>query len=412
MHEKWVKSTVGEFCQFKYGKNLPKGVRTSSGSIAVYGSNGVIDYHTIPLVKSSGVIIGRKGTIGSIHFSKLPFWPIDTTFYIENINNRCIRFAFYLLKSLKLNNMNSDSAVPGLNREAVHNLSIHIPPLKEQRAIADILGALDDKIELNQQMNKTLEAMAQAIFKSWFIDFDPVHAKAKGQKPHGLSEEVASLFPDSFEESELGIIPKGWKNTTLGDLCCSPQYGYTASAVNKSTGPKFLRICDINKSSWINWSQVPFCEIDESRLSKYRLRVGDIVIARMADPGHSAFIEDEIDAVFASYLIRFRVKEYYIGRYIQYWLRSVSYWNLINSRKNGSTRANINAKQMSLFPLTIASQPIMKNFAETLSFIRHKVIHNALEISYLENLRDLLLPKLLSGEISIKAAKNQASQVL
>jgi len=111
------------------------------------------------------------------------------------------------------------ATMPSLNTKILSNVVIYYPQsLKEQQAIACILGALDDKIELNQRMNETLEAMARAIFKSWFVDFDPVRAKTEGQQPPGLAPHIANLFPDAFEESELGEIPKGWRVGRLGDI--------------------------------------------------------------------------------------------------------------------------------------------------------------------------------------------------
>ena len=132
-----------------------------------------------------------------------------------------------------------------------------IPPKEEQRAIAHILGTLDDKIELNRHMNETLEAMARALFKSWFVDFDPVRAMMEGRDT-GFPRYIADLFPGRLVESELGQIPEGWNVKTLGTLCDKPQYGYTASAQVEAVGPKFLRITDINKIPWIDWSNVPY----------------------------------------------------------------------------------------------------------------------------------------------------------
>ena len=234
----WKKTTVGEFCPFLYGKGLHKKLRDPSGQIPVFGSNGIVSTHSSPYVHEPGVIIGRKGSIGSVAFSKKPFWPIDTTFYITADSHRDLRYTFYLLKSMGLEHMNSDSAVPGLNRNAAHSREIVIPPLSEQRRIADILGSLDDKIELNRRISETLEAISQAIFKSWFIDFDPVidntlaagnkipealqaRAKARqamGDKRRPLPPSIRSLFPAEFDLTSQGPIPKGWKITTVGEV--------------------------------------------------------------------------------------------------------------------------------------------------------------------------------------------------
>jgi len=139
MGTEWIETTVGDFCPFHYGKGLPERNRIP-GPYPVFGSNGQVGSHYQPFVNEPGIIIGRKGTVGAVHFSKLPFCPIDTTFYVVSADYRDLRFTYYLLKSLGLDRMNADSAVPGLNREAAHKRKILVPPLSTQRAIAHILG--------------------------------------------------------------------------------------------------------------------------------------------------------------------------------------------------------------------------------------------------------------------------------
>jgi type I restriction enzyme S subunit len=325
----------------------------------------------------------------------------------------------------------------------------------EQRAIAHILGSLDDKIELNRKMNKTLEAIARAIFKSWFIDFDPVidnalragnpipdsmakRAEIRRQileqnKPSsssqrakdwnyrggfdfsGLGEssidEIYGLFPDSFQDSELGAIPKGWEVKSLGELCEKPQYGFTTSAKDEEVGPKFLRITDINKLPWIEWSNVPWCEITTAEFEKYKLRIGDFLIARMADPGHGVYVDEEVEAVFASYLIRFRPVDLRYGRYLQYWQHSSTYWNLINTRKAGTTRFSLNAKDLSAFPIIIPTFPLLEAFSVFINPIRQSIVHYVQESMILTSLRDTLLPKLISGELRIQDTEKFVEEI-
>ena len=288
-----------------------------------------------------------------------------------------------------------------LTKGMIESFEVPAPvDVAEQRAIARILGTLDDKIELNRRTNETLEQIARALFKSWFVDFDPVRAKSEGREP-GLPSEIANLFPDSFEESELGEIPRGWEVETLGELSVKPQYGFTASARAEAVGPKFLRITDVNKRPWIEWSSVPFCEISEEEHSRYRVASGDIVIARMADPGHGVMIEEDVDAVFASYLIRFRPKDAIFARFLQYWLRSDYYWDLVGARYTGTTRASLNAKVLSAFQLVRPSERVVQAFSDTTDALRSKVISNVLESENLAALRDALLPMLISGELRI-----------
>jgi type I restriction enzyme S subunit len=166
----WIETTIGEFCPFEYGKSLKETDR-QTGNVPVFGSNGRVGYHNQAIVESKGVIIGRKGTAGAVHYSDEPFCPIDTTFYVAESPDKDIRYIYFLLKSVGLEHMNSDSAVPGLNRTAAHSRIIEVPKsLEEQRAIAGVLGALDDKIELNRRMNRTLESMARGVFAEMMKD--------------------------------------------------------------------------------------------------------------------------------------------------------------------------------------------------------------------------------------------------
>jgi len=295
-------------------------------------------------------------------------------------------------------------------------IRIRLPiDITEQQAIAHILGTLDDKIELNRRMNKTLEEMARAIFKSWFVDFDPVHAKAAVRREHPkwtdeqvsraacpkLKPEISALFPDSFEDSELGPIPKGWRIETLANLCEKPQYGYTASASNEPIGPQFLRITDINKQAWIEWQNVPFCYINKKNHIKYALHKGDILIARIADPGHGTMIEENVNAVFASYLIRFRPKKPEFERFLQYWLRSENYWDLVRAQQSGTTRANLNAQILEGFSLITPESQVLKFFSSQVEGLRNKILANVRESNTYGTIRDKLLPKLIRGHIRL-----------
>ena len=292
------------------------------------------------------------------------------------------------------------STFPNLSSQQL--AGIPVQPLCEtpQRAIAHILGTLDDKIELNRRMNRTLEDMARAIFQDWFVDFGPVRAKLEVREPY-LPPDLWSLFPNRLVDSELGEIPEGWEVKALGELSDKPQYGYTASAKEDPIGPKFLRITDINKKAWIEWETVPHCEIAEQDFGKYRLRKGDILIARMADPGHGCLIEQEQEAVFASYLIRFRPEHSCYGRFLQYWLRSDGYWELVRERGAGTTRTSLNAKVLSGFPIVVPVGPLMEAFGEGVGNLRNLIVANVEQSYSLAAQRDTLLPKLVSGEVRL-----------
>jgi len=316
------------------------------------------------------------------------------------------RYLLYLLLTPEMQHelkaRSEGSTTPHLNVEDIRRFELpELPELPHQQRIAHILGTLDDRIELNRRMNRTLEAIARAIFKSWFVDFDPVHAEAKGCDPVGMDPQAAALFPDSFQDSPLGKIPQGWQATTLGEICEKPQYGYTQSAAEEPVGPRFLRIKDINKQPWIEWAAVPYCEIDEANYDKYRLRAGDIVVARIADPGHAALIRADVDAVFASYLIRFRLLDQSYSHFVQYWLKSPGYWALVRARRSGSTRGNLNAKVLSGFPVLVPPAALAERFRLAVEPLAKMTDGLLAENANLSAARDVLLPKLLSGDLDV-----------
>ena len=211
----WIATTLGEFTTLQRGHDLPKQDRRE-GDVPILGSFGITGWHDEAKVKGPGVTVGRSGaSFGVVSYSDQDFWPLNTALFVKDFHGNDERFAYYFLQSIDFKRFNSGSAVQSLNRNHVHPMEILVPPLPDQRAIASILGALDDKIELNRRTNATLESLARAIFKSWFVDFDPVKINA-GQMP-ASSQALAKydpkfldLFPSTFKDSELGPIPEGW----------------------------------------------------------------------------------------------------------------------------------------------------------------------------------------------------------
>jgi len=188
------------------------------GGVPVYGTNGQCGNHDSALFRGPGVILGRKGQ-GPLGVEWCPsdYWVIDTAYSLAPLRDDIdLRYAYYLIKFVGLNHLKDGTSNPTLSRDSFGSQAFPLPPLAEQRRIADMLAAFDDKIELNRRMSQTLESMARALFKSWFVNFDPVRAQAEGTCA-GLSTRLASFFPDSFEDSRLGALPSGWRASTVGD---------------------------------------------------------------------------------------------------------------------------------------------------------------------------------------------------
>ena len=218
MSTEWRFSTLGEFVRLQRGHDLTS-AEQEPGSVPIMGSAGPNGSHSKALAKGPGVVIGRSGaSAGRVHFSEVDYWPHNTCLYVTDFLGNHPRFAYYLLQTIDLASFNSGSAQPSLNRNFLYAIPLKIPARNIQNEIVEVLETLDDRITLLRETNTTLEAIAQALFKSWFVDFDPVHAKMQGRAPEGMLDATAAQFPDSFEESELGAVPKGWSTGKLADI--------------------------------------------------------------------------------------------------------------------------------------------------------------------------------------------------
>jgi len=308
------------------------------------------------------------------------------------------------------------STMPNLNTSIMAAIPFVVPPLPEQRSIARVLGGLDDKIELNRRMNKTLEDLARGVFRSWFVDFDPVTKPSRGFAGNGHGRAPATpagLFPKRLVDSPIGPIPEGWRVGTVADLCTT-QYGYTASATDEAIGPRMLRVTDMNKEPWVEWADVPHCRIHDDLLPRYLLKLGDVLVSRMADPGKAAIVEEMLPegAVFASYLIRLATRSISASYYLFYYLRSDQYLDYAESVSGGTVQKNMNAQVITAAQMVIAPDAVADEFARLVRPWRARIATNLQESRQLAALRDALLPQLLSGEIRLRDAEAAVGESL
>jgi type I restriction enzyme S subunit len=395
MASDWTPTTVGSFCPFTYGKGLPEKKRNTNGNINVYGSNGPVGVHDQPLVDESGIVIGRKGTVGAVHFASEPFWPIDTTFYVVSEADRDLKYTYYLLKSIGLENMNADSAVPGLNRDAAHARQILVPEYDEQRAIAHILGSLDNKIELNRRMNTALEAMARAIFKSWFVDFDPVRAKAEGRDPC-LPNEIAALFPDSVQDSDLGEIPKGWDPSSIGS-----EFNLTMG--QSPPGKTYNETGD----------GLPFFQGRRDFGFRFPTnRVYCTAPKRLADHGDTLVSVRAPVGDFNMAMARCCVGRGVAGIRHKSGSRSYTYYAMhtLSDRftrfeAEGTVFGAINKNQFEGLRWLSPPGDLINEFEKTIFPLDERIEKNTKETVTLASLRDTLLPNLISGELRVPDAE-------
>jgi len=365
----WEEKKLGEEIELAYGKGLTENKRIA-GVYPVFGSNGIVGFHNKALVKGPGIIIGRKGSVGEVKFSNKDFWPIDTTYYVKLKNEGNIFFWYYFLLTLKLNKMNSHSAVPGLNRDIVYELIKRIPKPEEQSAIAKILSDLDLKIELNQQMNKTLEAIGQAIFRHWFIDFEFPNDEEKPYKSAG-GEMV-------FNE-ELGKeIPKGWELKCLkdfGNIIC----GKTPPKSNKeffNGNIPFIKIPDMHNQLFIVNTEDSLTKDGENYQKNKTIPAKSICVSCIATVGlisltsKNSQTNQQINSIIPS-------KEIYT-EYLYYQLMSMSQI-LRDMGSGGSATLNINTTSFSNIPLLFPDKNILNKYHLSIRLLFDKILINQLE---------------------------------
>ena len=411
MAGEWRNTTVGEFAPFLYGKGLPE-VRRRPGSVPVYGSNGVVGSHSEPLLSGPAVIIGRKGSVGAVHYCPEPCWPIDTTFYVVDADHARLRFKYYLLKSLGLEYMNADSAVPGLNREAAHVRIIKVPPLPEQRAIAHILGTLDDKIELNRRMSETLEEMARALFKSWFVDFEPVRAKMEGRDP-GLPQPLADLFPARLVESELGEIPEGWEVATMADhFEAAKGVSYKGAGLG-GDGMPLHNLNSVYEGGGYKYEGIKYYSGEYAE--RHIVLPGDVIVAN-TEQGHDRLLIGYaaiVPALFGErgiashhiYRLRPKPGSPLTSTFLCCLLNSPEMHDLVSGYANGTTVNMLPIEGVQKPLIVCPPRELVAAFDSLAMAAEHRREEMVSESRTLAALRDALLPKLIRGEIRVKDAE-------
>ncbi|QQC84026.1 restriction endonuclease subunit S [Acinetobacter bereziniae] len=407
MSEHWISTTLGEYILFKNGKSSPS--RDIAEDIPVYGSNGIIGFSSESNAEEDSLIIGRVGSYcGSVYHSKKKCWVTDNAIIgLPKVKGES-EFWYFLLTKLQLNSYRSGSGQPLVNQSTLNSIPVEIPKSPSVRqAIGKQLFSFENKIYLNNQINQTLESIAQAIFKSWFIDFEPVRAKIaakqNGEDPElaamcaisGKSEEelqqmpeedltelqaTAALFPDELVESELGEVPKGWSITKVDDI------------LNRIKIKKRFKKNDVN-----SFGRTFVLEQGSNVILGFHNEEGSIP----ASKEEPAFIFGDHTCITKLMLSNFDVSENVIAvtgkKRNSYW----TYYAIKDLQKFQEYRRHwmeLTSKQV-----VIADINLTDYFAKKVKILHEDIEYSLRENLVLMNLRNTLLPKLLSGEISVSS---------
>ena len=387
----WRDVRWGDLATLEYGRAL-RGYDAARGSFRVFGTNGPIGWHDEALCPHPSVVVGRKGAYRGIHYSVEPCFVIDTAFYLKPKAELDVRWAYYELLTHDINGMDSGSAIPSTSREEFYSLPVLVPPLPEQRAIAHILGTLDDKIELNRRMNETLEDMVRALFKSWFIDFDPVRAKMAGRDP-GLPQHLADLFPDRLVDSELGPIPEAWNAKKL-DECFNLTMGQSPPGSTYNEHGEGLPFFQGRTDFGFRYPENrKFCTAP-TRIAK----TGDTLVSVRAPVGDINMAWEQCGIGRGIAALRHKTTatsySYYFTCTIQSALREYE--------QTGTVFGAINKNQFEALMVLEPDASIVDAFDSYVRYLDAKISSSIAESRSLTALRDTLLPKLISGALACR----------
>ncbi len=395
------------------GTNITGG-RSFSGDW-VYVSEEDADQLANCNVTEGDLVFPHRGAIGEVGIV-----PGDRERYLLSTSLMKLRcdskqadslFLFYFFKSYEgrhqlLKNA-SQVGTPGIGQplSSLKSIELCLPPLNKQRAIAHILGTLDDKIELNRRTNETLEAMARAIFKSWFVDFNPVRAKASGEPPEsicrrlGLTSELLALFPDSFQESELAEIPKGWEVGRLGDVANHPRRGVQPNEIPGTTPYIALEHMPRHSIALADWDIA-----DGLESNKFEFKRGEVLFGKLRPYFHKVGVAP-VSGVCSTDIVVIKPRSDDWFGYVLGHVSSDVFVDYTNAGSTGTKMPRTSWKEMATYAVAKPPEAVAAVFTRQISALVDRIIASIHESRELMQLRNSLLPRLLSGELDAISAK-------
>ena len=406
MASEWRKVPLGELTENFDSRRVPvKGNERKQGPYPYYGASGIVDRVDGYLFDGEFLLIGEDGEnlrtrqtpIAFIATGK--FWVNNHVHIVRGNHRADTRFLSYVLSQTDISGYLTGSTMPKLTQGNLNHLPVVSPPLPEQKRIAKILGSLDDKIELNRKMNETLEEMARATFKSWFVDFDPVVAKSEGRQPEGMDAETAKLFPDSFVDSEIGRIPKGWKVGKIKDCCTNIQNGGTP---RRDTDRFWID----GNIPWLTSGEVrqPIITITSTFITedglsessaKWVAPLSTVIALYGATAGQVSLVSSRLTTNQAVCAL-IPKPHYEFFNYL--WMRRLT--AEFENKAVGSAQQNISKGIVEESQGILPPIQVLEFFTTFVTPLFENWISNLHESNTLATLRDAMLPKLLNGEMA------------
>lgn len=384
----WRDCTLGDVVKLQRGHDLPERIRVE-GPIPIVSSSGITGRHNIAKAEPPGVVTGRYGTIGEVFYISEPYWPLNTALYVVDFKANVPRFTAYLLRNTLRNYKSEKAAVPGVDRNVLHLLKVRTTERREQERVVAILSAYDDLIENNRRRIALLEEAARMLYREWFIHF---------------------RFPGHEHVKITDGLPQGWDRSSLSSIC-SPddgiQTGPFGSQLHQSdyseTGVPVVMPKDM-RDFRISTETIAYIPDDlADKLGRHRMKVGDIAYGRRGDIGRRAFIGQRQDGWFCGTgCLRIRPEsEKITPRYLFETLGSPETAGFIANQARGSTMPNLSAGALKNVPIMRPTRQIQRLFVEAIEPMYEMAELLVEQNQKLVQARDLLLPRLMNGEIAI-----------
>lgn len=367
--------TLGELVSIKYGKNQKK-VLSDTGTVPIYGTGGLMGYATEALYDKPSVLIGRKGTIEKIRYVDHPFWTVDTLFYtIVNESIVVPQFLYYTMLQLDFLQYNEGTTIPSLRTETLNRIELQIPSIDNQKRILRYLATIDNKITLNTAINENLESQAQAIFKSWFVDFEPFGGVMPGKWCETVLRNIATISTKSINPLKHPELYLEHYSIPAYDEQHYPVFEYA----NEIKSNKYVltknsvMISKLNPATKRIWR--PLCLSDNPVCST------EFIVYEAINPKYKDYIYSLIDSQsFSDYLCAHTTGS-------------------TNSRQRATPKTTLD------FPCVLPTDDTMSQFCGVVTPIYNQIGANLIENQRLAFLRDTLLPKLMNGEIDVSKVK-------
>jgi type I restriction enzyme S subunit len=430
----WDEVSLGDVCRdVSYGYTASATTRdTGVRFLRVTDvASGPVDWATVPFceiddtavsrhrLEPGDIVIARMGTIGVSAVVTPPVPAVAASYLVRHRLDEARadpRYVGYVLKSPLFSNFiwshgSAGGVQPNINASVLGQFAFPLPPIEEQRAISDILGALDDKIELNRQMNETLEAMVRAIFTSWFVNFDPVRARIEAGDLR-LPQRPADLFPNSFDGSDLGEIPSGWGVAKLGDVISElvtgarPRGGAIAAGV-PSIGAENIR--GLGRYDFSKEKYIPRTFFGELQRKGAAVKPGDVLLYKDgAHVGRKTYFDRGFphrECAVNEHVFVVRASQPDAQRYLFFWLDQDWMTNEIAALNSNSAQPGINRAAVRNLPILRPPSTVITAFDRLTGPLTDRLFANCLESQTLAQARDALLPRLLSGDVGTQPAE-------